>query len=452
MNARLNLEQSPANLGLLLPTLTGWRAVAVEERLKLGSAAGEGMVIGPGVLAEHCAVLPSAQGLLVIGERGPLTRPADPLPSSSSLRSPQPKHTANSTHSTCSTRSTHSTSPTRSAHPTTPTPSRPLRAGDVLRLARVPLVVVEHRRDAHGDWFGLGALGSWSPSLWPLLAELALVAGSAWPALLLGESGTGKELAARALHQASPRRHGPWVSVNCGALHGDLLLAELFGAEKGAYTGCTERRRGAFERADGGTLLLDELGELSPQAQAALLRVLEVGEVQVLGGATRKVDVRLVCATHRDLHSLVARGQFRLDLLHRVAVGTLRLPALRDRPEDLTPLMADWLEVDHLSCAVAERLRRHPWPGNLRELRNLARRLQLTSRCGTPSEREVDSALAELIPSAYTANSPMAVRTQAVRELLAQGLKPQQAWRHSGMSRAAFYRLLRSVRAETQCA
>jgi transcriptional regulator of acetoin/glycerol metabolism len=118
----------------------------------------------------------------------------------------------------------------------------------------------------------------------------------------------------------------------------------------------------------------------------------------------------------------------------------------------LTPLMADWLEVDHLSCAVAERLRRHPWPGNLRELRNLARRLQLTSRCGTPSEREVDSALAELIPSAYTANSPMAVRTQAVRELLAQGLKPQQAWRHSGMSRAAFYRLLRSVRAETQCA
>ena len=440
MNARLNLEQSPANLGLLLPTLTGWRAVAVERRLNLGSAEGEGMVIGPGVLPHHCAVLPAAQGLLVIAERGPLTRPADPVPLSGSGRSAGPMRSANTA------------LPPPTARSANPEPFRPLRAGDVLRLARVPLVVVEHRRDAHGDWFGLGALGSWSPALWPLLAELALVANSAWPALLLGESGTGKELAARALHQASPRRHGPWVSVNCGALHGDLLLAELFGAEKGAYTGCTERRRGAFERADGGTLLLDELGELSPQAQAALLRVLEVGEVQVLGGATRKVDVRLVCATHRDLQSLVARGQFRLDLLHRVAVGTLRLPALRDRPEDLTPLMADWLEVDHLSSAVGERLRRHPWPGNLRELRNLARRLQLTSRCGTPSEREVDSALAELIPGSHAGNSPVAVRTQAVRELLAQGLKPQQAWRHSGMSRAAFYRLLRSVRAETQCA
>ncbi len=403
-------SQADTALALLLPTPSGWRASAVGERLVLGGDSGPGRLSGPGVVPRHCSVATTPAGLRLLPGNGPVQR-------SSGLD-----------------------------------PAEPLQPGEVLRLCRVPVVVVAHRQTPWGPWFGLGALGSWSPALWPVLAELALVASSPWPALLLGESGTGKELAARALHQASSRRHGPWVSVNCGALHGDLLLAELFGAEKGAYTGCHERRRGAFERADGGTLLLDELGELPAAAQAALLRVLEVGEVQVLGGPTRKVDVRLVCATHRDLHQLVAKGQFRLDLLHRVAVGTLRLPALRERGEDLAPLMAGWLGVEAVRPAVVERLQGHGWPGNLRELRNLAHRLQVTSRWGSPSEQEVAHALAELAPGCRAASPPASLRLQAVRDLVAQGLRPQQAWRHSGMSRASFYRLLRDVRAEAPAA
>lgn len=398
--------QVAPSLALLLPTPSGWRAVTISDRLALGGDTGPGRLSGPGVVSRHCSILAAPTGLRLLQGSGPVQR-------SSGLD-----------------------------------PAEPLQPGEVLRLCRVPVVVVSHRETPWGPWFGLGALGSWSPALWPVLAELALVASSPWPALLLGESGTGKELAAQALHQASCRHQGPWVSVNCGALHGDLLLAELFGAEKGAYTGCHERRRGAFERADGGTLLLDELGELPAAAQAALLRVLEVGEVQVLGGPTRKVDVRLICATHRDLHALVAKGQFRLDLLHRVAVGTLRLPSLRERCEDLEPLMAGWLGVESVRPTVVQRLNSHPWPGNLRELRNLAHRLQVTSRWGSPSEQEVDHALAELAPECRAPPAPATLRMQTVRDLLAEGHGPQQAWRHSGMSRASFYRLLRDVRAE----
>lgn len=392
---------------LLIPTPSGWRATEIADRLVLGGDSGPGRLSGPGVVPRHCGVVATPAGLRLLPGNGPVQR-------STGLD-----------------------------------PAQPLQVGEVVRLNRVPIVVVARRETPWGPWYGLGALGGWSPALWPVLAELALVANSPWPALLLGESGTGKELAARALHQASGRRQGPWVSVNCGALHGDLLLAELFGAEKGAYTGCHERRRGAFERADGGTLLLDELGELPAAAQAALLRVLEVGEVQILGGPTRRVDVRVVCATHRDLHALVAKGLFRLDLLHRVAVGTLRLPALRERQEDLAPLMAGWLGVDAVRPAVVERLQGHAWPGNLRELRNLAHRLQVTSRWGTPSEQEVDHALAELTPGCASPHATAGLRKQTVRDLLAQGMGSQQAWRHSGMSRASFYRLLRDVRTET---
>ena len=407
-DARHGVPDGPAGdgLALLLPTASGWRVAEVGDRLMLGGDSGPGRLSGPGVVPRHCGLVNTPAGLRLLPGNGPVQRP----------------HGVDS--------------------------AEPLRAGDVLRLSRVPVVVVARRDTPWGPWYGLGALGGWSSALWPVLAELALVAGSPWPALLLGESGTGKELAARALHQASGRSQGPWVSVNCGALHGDLLLAELFGAEKGAYTGCHERRRGAFERADGGTLLLDELGELPAPAQAALLRVLEVGEVQILGGPTRKVDVRVVCATHRDLHALVAKGSFRLDLLHRVAVGTLRLPALRERQDDLAPLMAGWLGVESVRPAVIERLKGHNWPGNLRELRNLAHRLQVTSRWGTPSEQEVDHALAELAPACRSPHASAAFRKQTVRELLAQGLGSQQAWRHSGMSRASFYRLLRDVRTE----
>ncbi|PKN46480.1 MAG: hypothetical protein CVU63_07520, partial [Deltaproteobacteria bacterium HGW-Deltaproteobacteria-20] len=169
-----------------------------------------------------------------------------------------------------------------------------------------------------------------------LLAAVEKVARSGAPVLVLGESGTGKELIAEALHNKSDRRAGPLVKVNCAALVDTLLLSELFGHEKGAFTGATARRRGRFEMADGGTLFLDEIGDISPKTQVALLRVLQDGTFErVGGGTTLRGDVRVVCATHRDLAAMVAEGTFREDLYYRLSGVTLRVPALRERLSDM---------------------------------------------------------------------------------------------------------------------
>jgi DNA-binding NtrC family response regulator len=199
------------------------------------------------------------------------------------------------------------------------------------------------------------------------------------PVLIRGESGSGKEVVARALHAISPRKNGPFVAINLGALPRELAEGELFGHERGAFTGAMTTRAGVFELADRGTLLLDELGELPLDMQAKLLRVLETGEVRRLGAREgRKVDVRVVAATWAPLDERIAQGTFREDLYHRVAVLMLDVPPLRDRRGDVPAIAQAMLDrhrhelgVRVLSPAAASRLSAEPWPGNVRELRNV---------------------------------------------------------------------------------
>ncbi len=210
--------------------------------------------------------------------------------------------------------------------------------------------------------------------------------------LLTGETGVGKERFARALHAMSPRHGKPFVAVNCAALPGELIESELFGAEKGAYTGASAARPGRFERADGGTLMLDELGELPLPAQAKLLRVLQHGEIERLGATqARRVDVRVVAATNVDLEAAVAAGRFRRDLMYRLNVYPIRIPALRERVDDIEPLAAHMLRrfsalhdkpVAGFTDRALDAMKRHPWPGNVRELENLIERGVILATAG----------------------------------------------------------------------
>jgi len=225
------------------------------------------------------------------------------------------------------------------------------------------------------------------PAIRSLAVAIRKVAKSNSTVLIRGESGTGKELVAEALHRASDRANGPLVSVNCAALVENLLLSELFGHEKGAFTGASARRRGRFEMAEGGTLFLDEIGDISPRTQVALLRVLQEKTFERVGGTSPiRANVRVVCATHRDLRAMVERGEFREDLYYRLRGITLEVPALRARLGDL-PKIAEHLlgriaveraePVKQLSTDAADLLGRHRWPGNIRELENVLRAVSL---------------------------------------------------------------------------
>jgi DNA-binding NtrC family response regulator len=197
--------------------------------------------------------------------------------------------------------------------------------------------------------------------------------------LIVGESGTGKEGIALALHERSERCGQPFVAVNAGGLTRELVESQLFGHERGAFTGAANRHRGVFEQAQGGTLFLDEIGELPLEQQARLLRVLETGDIRRVGSENpTRVDVRLVCATHRDLRVMVADGTFRQDLFYRVARVVIQVPSLRVRPEDLRALVKRFLSEiarelgpRELSREALQRLLTHEWPGNVRELRNV---------------------------------------------------------------------------------
>jgi len=211
------------------------------------------------------------------------------------------------------------------------------------------------------------------------------VAPSDATVLVSGESGTGKELIARAIHSGSDRRDRPFVPVNCAAIPRDLLESELFGHIKGAFTGAVKDRRGKFELADGGTLFLDEVGELPFELQAKLLRALQEKEVEPVGGGPRRVDVRVVAASNRDLEAAKAEGKFRDDLYYRLAVIPIHLPPLRERRDDI-PLLVRHFLAKHdvgglrLSAAVLEHLERYDWPGNVRELENAVERMILLRR------------------------------------------------------------------------
>src|SRR6476660_3763026 len=218
------------------------------------------------------------------------------------------------------------------------------------------------------------------PAMKKLIAQIDRVAGSETRVCILGETGTGKELVARAIHEKSPRHENAFVTLNCAAVPAELIESELFGHEKGAFTGAAGRHLGKFEQAEGGTLFLDEIGDMPVTMQAKLLRVLEEGEVERVGGDKPiKVNVRVVVATHRNLEQLVEQNTFRRDLFHRIYVFPLMLPPLRERGEDFTDLVAHfarqvaaqngWRAKEFSPEAIAA-LQRYGWPGNVRELRN----------------------------------------------------------------------------------
>jgi len=239
-----------------------------------------------------------------------------------------------------------------------------------------------------------------------LIDQAQKVAVRSVPVLIEGESGTGKELLARAIHNASPRRNREFVAVNCGAIPPELVESELFGHKKGSFTGAIADRSGFFGRADGGTLFLDEVGELPSGAQVKLLRVLQEGEITPVGAAmAKKIDVRIVSATNRNLLSEVQRGNFREDLFFRLAVIVLQIPALREREGDLGLLIdalwdqqnkeADKLRIPKkdLSTGARNVLLRHSWPGNVRELQNTLTRLAVTSNEKTITKAEAAGAI-----------------------------------------------------------
>ena len=223
-----------------------------------------------------------------------------------------------------------------------------------------------------------------SPAMQDIFRVLARLMQTDLTVMISGESGTGKELVAKALHDYGKRKGGPFVAINMAAIPRDLIESELFGHEKGAFTGAAARSVGRFEQAEGGTLFLDEIGDMPMEAQTRLLRVLQQGEYTTVGGRTPiKTNVRIVAATNRDLRVAIHQGTFREDLFFRLNVVPIRLPPLRERPEDIPDLVraffqrnaSEGLPVKTFEPAAMERLRRYPWPGNVRELENLTRRL-----------------------------------------------------------------------------
>ncbi|KRG39458.1 Fis family transcriptional regulator [Stenotrophomonas pictorum JCM 9942] len=259
-------------------------------------------------------------------------------------------------------------------------PLRHAQMEALLRRASLKRLDTEHQQGAAQE---SGPTGS-SPAVVELRQLIDQVAAFDTTVLVLGESGTGKEVVSRAIHQRSPRRDGPFVAINCGAIPPDLLESELFGHEKGAFTGALSARKGRFEMAEGGTLLLDEIGDMSLPMQVKLLRVLQERSFERVGGnQTIRCNVRVIAATHRDLESRITDGKFREDLFYRLNVFPIDVPALRERTADIPALVetiAGQLartgrgEV-RFTVEALEALARHPWPGNVRELTNLVERL-----------------------------------------------------------------------------
>jgi transcriptional regulator with GAF, ATPase, and Fis domain len=262
------------------------------------------------------------------------------------------------------------------------------RLASVERRARTVEQSLKSARNELHDRYGFEQMIGRSPLLREALTRAAQVARTETTVLITGESGTGKELVARAIHYGSHRADGPFVAVNCAALPDTLLESELFGHERGAFTGADRQKPGRFEVAAHGTLFLDEIGELSPGVQVKLLRVLQEREFQRVGGtATLKADVRLIAATNRDLMAEMAAGRFRNDLFYRLNVFNVHLPPLRDRGDDVLLLADSFIRTlaakmgrtdVTLSRDAVEQLRRHPWPGNIRELQNAIERGLIT--------------------------------------------------------------------------
>jgi two-component system nitrogen regulation response regulator NtrX len=287
------------------------------------------------------------------------------------------------------------------------------------------------------------------------------VAASQAKVLILGENGTGKELVARAIHAASARARGPFIKVNCAAIPRDLVESELFGHERGAFTGATATRKGKFELADRGTLFLDEVGDMTPEAQAKLLRALETGEAERVGGSRPiRFDVRVIAATNKDLRSEIAAGRFREDLYYRLAVVPIEVPALRERAEDIPLLAEHYLAracADNrrprlkLSPAVSAKLAAYDWPGNIRELRNLMERIAIMTDAEELTEAVLSSYLEEIPGGAGDGAEESNLRARLAgseREVLCEELK-RTGWNVSaaaknlGIDRASLHRKMK---------
>ena len=328
----------------------------------------------------------------------------------------------------------------------------------VLRNASTALALHAENRRLKPAW-PFPIVGG-SAAIRNLMREVEQAGPSTARVLIEGENGTGKELVARALHASGPRRDHPFVAVNCSAIPEELIESELFGHERGAFTGATQARRGRFEEANGGTLFLDEVGELSPRAQTKLLRVLQEGELSRVGGNRGiRVDVRVIAATNLNLSERVASGQFREDLYFRLAVIPITVPPLRERAEDIPQL------VDHFTAAIAnetgqrrksfaagtlELLRGYAFPGNVRELRNLVERLVIMTAGATIGPEQVRAALPRLTP---TLAAPVRL-SEAVQEferlqieaaLKATGGNMAAAAARLGLERSHLYKKMRKL-------
>ncbi len=305
--------------------------------------------------------------------------------------------------------------------------------------------------------YGMENIIGQSPAMQEVFDTVRQVAPSRATVLILGESGTGKELVAHALHQLSPRNKSPFIAVHCAALSTTLLESELFGHEKGAFTGAAERRRGRFELADGGTLFLDEIGEIDPALQVKILRVLEERRFERVGGSeTIDVDVRLVAATNRDLKKMVAEGTFREDLFYRLDVVTVQMPPLRERAGDI-PLLAQHFvttfarengkALDGITPDALQALVEHDWPGNVRELRNVIERMVVLSRGDRLTLRDLPPALREgagaaSLPRGGALSIEATEKQLIVRALKAHDGNVTRAAEDLGISRRTLHRKL----------
>ena len=285
------------------------------------------------------------------------------------------------------------------------------------------------------------------------MRDIEEVADTDTNVLILGETGTGKELIARAIHRKSHRREKPLIKVNCAAMPGTLIESELFGHEQGAFTGATKKREGRFALADGGTIFLDEIGELPVEIQVKLLRVLQEGEFEPVGSSrTQKVDVRVIAATNRELKQATQEGKFREDLYYRLNVFPIEVPPLRERGEDIGLLASTFANkfakrmgrsIELLSKDCARRLKAYSWPGNVRELQNVIERAVITARDGRLNlDRALPESSKEMIAeAALSAETPKRVRTAKELEELERtnlvAALEATGWRVAGETGAA---------------
>jgi DNA-binding NtrC family response regulator len=329
----------------------------------------------------------------------------------------------------------------------------------VSRLMREPAVVAETPPDEALQ--GEAIIGC-CPAMQEAYKAIGRVADQTFPVLITGESGTGKELVARAIYQHGPRAQAPFLALNCAAIPENLLESELFGHEKGAFTGADRRRIGKFEQCSGGTLFLDEIGDMPPATQAKMLRVLQEQAFERVGGnETIRTDVRLIAATHRDLKAWSEEGKFRPDLYYRLGVFTIHLPPLRERDDDLPLLVQHYLrrfnrelgrEVRQVAPEALERLRRHSWPGNIRELQSVLKQALLHASGAVLLPAFLPESLGgtgEVVPAPPSRDEP-GVETFVIQQRLAPDVRDLYAATHREVDRLLLARVLEQTGGNVQ--